>query len=160
MNFKISLLSKRFFAFLIDFFVLNVIILQPLSLRIQSVIPEGTAFGDLYSYFNQNPTLLSEANVISILIIVLFFSYFFLLDWLLGQTLGKKVMGLVVVSKGNFLYAHYGTKVTIIQAFVRNLALLPLFPFVILWIVDPFYLVWKGKRVSDHYTKTDVVSVH
>ena len=158
MNFKISLLSKRFFAFLIDFFLLNIIIVQPLSLRIQSIVPEGTAFGDLYSYFNQNPTLLSEANVISLLIIVLFFLYFFLLDWLLGQTLGKKIMGLAVVSNGNFLYVSYGKKVTVLQAFVRNLALLPLFPFVILWIVDPFYLVWKGKRLSDRYTKTDVIS--
>ena len=159
MSFEMSLFSKRVLAFLIDLFILNLVVLQPLSFKIQRIVPEGAAFGDLYSYFNQNPVLMNEANMISMLIIGLFFAYFFLLDWLLGQTLGKKLMGLVVVSRGSFLYTHYGPKVTVLQAFVRNLALIPLFPFVLLWVLDPFYLFWKGRRLSDVYTKTDVVKV-
>ncbi|MEM2138608.1 MAG: signal peptide peptidase SppA [Candidatus Woesearchaeota archaeon] len=44
--------------------------------------------------------------------------------------------------------------INIFQSILRNLFLIPLFPFYLLWIIDPVYLLMTKKRLSEKYSKT------
>lgn len=159
MNSKIlGIVPKRIMAFIVDFFILNFVVVQPLSLKIQGIVPLITSMGDLSIYLQQNPNVSKELNIFAILLAGLFFAYFVLLDYFVGQTLGKKLFKLRVVATGSYLgQIRLGNKITFLQALLRNAAVLPLFPFFLLWIVDPLTLLFKGERFSEKYAKTTVV---
>ncbi|MEM4397999.1 MAG: RDD family protein, partial [Candidatus Woesearchaeota archaeon] len=46
------------------------------------------------------------------------------------------------------------SSINIFQSILRNLFLIPLFPFYLLWIIDPIYLLITKTRLSEKYSKT------
>lgn len=50
-----------------------------------------------------------------------------------------------------------GAGLTFSQALVRNLFLLPLFPFYLFWLVEPLFYVFQGERLLEHWTRTETV---
>ena len=75
--------------------------------------------------------------------------------WLIFRDLvfspGRKMVGLKVVGLD-------GNKVTIGQAFIRNILLMVPFVLVIGYIVEIIFVYWKGNRLADGWAKTHVVS--
>lgn len=149
---------KRFGAFLIDLFLLQFFVVQPLAFKIQRLIPAETSFRDISLYLQQQPELSKELNMLFLLLFGLIFAYFVVLEWSIGQTLGKKILNIRVVATGPFLSQQKPQgKITLLQAIVRNIPLLPVFPLIFLWVVDPLFLMIKKDRLTDRYVHTTVV---
>ena len=72
-------------------------------------------------------------------------------EGLLRQSIGKIFTNIYVVSETKELKLW--------QLLVRNLFLIPFFPFVLLWIVDPAFMFFTkdNKRLSEILSKTKVV---
>jgi uncharacterized RDD family membrane protein YckC len=83
----------------------------------------------------------------SILIIL----YFLMLEIKMSQTIGKMLMKVYVVSDNKELKAW--------QLLARNLVFIPIFPFVLLWILDPLFMLFTktNQRLSEILGKTRVV---
>lgn len=76
------------------------------------------------------------------------FLYFTILEYYIGQTIGKKILGLYV--SGNR---------TIKSCMIRNLFAFPIFPFRIFWILDPLFIIIKKERLLERWSKTNTVQV-
>lgn len=72
--------------------------------------------------------------------------YFTLFTYYFAQTLGMKLLGLYV-----------GGERTIMKCVIRNLYLLPFFPFTLFWLVEPFYLIFKKERLLEKWSKTTTI---
>ncbi|MFP4424462.1 MAG: RDD family protein [Candidatus Woesearchaeota archaeon] len=134
-----SIAARRSIAFLIDIIILDIVVMRPFHILLINVLPSTSFRG------------IMDANM-PVLYVTLFFwaifalAYFILLEYAIGQTIGKILFDLKVKSeKGELGF---------FQAVARNLVLIPFFPFTILWILDPVLMVWKGKRGSEYLSKT------
>jgi len=147
-----ALVWKRAAAFLIDMMILNLIVLFPFRKLFQGMLPKDYSFSEAYK-------VLSSANYanigwISFLMSVLVILYFFLLEGKMSQTIGKRLLNIYVVSDADSLKAW--------QLLSRNIAFIPVFPFVLLWIVDPLFMLFTktNQRLSEILSKTRVVGVY
>lgn len=145
-----SSVLRRILAFIIDMLILDFIIFTPFSAVIRKMIP-NMDFALVSSALQSNR---ETANLIFlILTFVSFFSllYFALLEYKLGATIGKKILGLEVVpDKGSMRFW---------QTIVRTLFIFPVFPFILFWIIDPLYLAMSGtnQRLLERFSMTRTI---
>ncbi len=143
-------LGKRFFAFLIDLFIVFFFIVSPFTMLYEQILPSAPlGLMDAFSSLEQNPVVIRQLNIISFFMAVYAVLYFVLLEYLGSQTVGKKFLNLFVVSETGTL--------SFWQCIVRNLELLPFFPFIIFWILDPVSLKWTGQRFFERISKTRTI---
>ncbi|MEK6867566.1 MAG: RDD family protein [Nanoarchaeota archaeon] len=145
-------LVKRFLAFLLDFSLLSITVFAPLAAVLEKLAPSAN-FSATYAAFTGNESTGAVITIIMVFVFTLVMLYFVLLEYLLGQTAGMLFIGLKV--EGN-----EGKIPTFWQCFVRNLVFLPLFPFIVFWIVDPLYLVFTKQRLSEQLSKTRTVNAN
>jgi len=141
---------KRLLAFLIDLAVLEFIVFFPFNRLLRSAMPKNMGIKESYNFFlHSGPG--SMMATLSIIISFIALLYFVLLEYKIGQTIGKIMLNLYVVGEEKEIKAW--------QAIVRSMFLIPLFPFMALWIIDPVYLAFigKNKRLSEVLSKTKVV---
>lgn len=88
----------------------------------------------------------AEASAAAVMLLMM--AYFVIFDWLLGQTVGKIVASIRVVGERG--------KPAFWQCLARNLMFVPLFPFPLLWILDPLFLLFSAdrRRLSDRMSRT------
>ena len=127
-------------AFVLDMMVVNLIIIGPFKPLLQKLLPAMT-FQESLGLLNSSPESVSAVVTITIIISVLMMLYFVILEKKLGQTLGKMLFNVRLRSDKKDL-GYW-------RVFVSNLTLLPFFPFIILWVVDPIYLLFKGQRLME-----------
>lgn len=89
-------------------------------------------------------------NVRNILLIIINIAWLIVRDVLFSP--GRKMVGLKLVSAD-------GGKVTVGQAFIRNILLMIPFVLVVGYIVETIYVLAKGHRLADTWAKTKVISV-
>ncbi len=140
---------KRAAAFAIDLLVVNMAVLFPFDSVLEKAIPN-------YSLSETFDFLRSNAGNASITTIIIFASlitilYFVLFEKKLRQTPGKMVFKLYVEGQGKDLKYW--------QLFVRSMFLIPLFPFALLWIIDPIVMLFtkENQRLSEILSRTKVV---
>jgi len=140
--------AKRMLAFLID-----IAIISFLTIPFQSTLPiqEDLSFTEIINTMWTSPELQGKIFMIEIFSAIIAMLYFIILEYKLGQSIGKTIMGLKVESEGKGL--------TLWQMFLRNIFLIPLIPFNLLAIIDPLSMIIRKdhKRVSDIFSKTKVV---
>ena len=146
-----ALLWKRFAAFFIDMAIINFVILSPFGSLFENLMPKYSSFSSTREFLN---SLASENSRLSSIFFVMFafiFFYFLLLEKKMGQTIGKKIMKIHVVGTED---AASGW-----QFYVRNLAFIPFFPFILLWIIDPLMMIFykTNQRLSEILSKTRVI---
>lgn len=146
-----ALVWKRALAFFIDILVINYVILFPFRRLLQKLIPAKFSFKETFSFINTSE-LNSLILTISIFAAILMILYFLVLERKVGQSIGKILTNIYVVSETKELKLW--------QLLVRNLFLIPLFPFILLWIVDPIFLFFTKdhKRLSEILSKTKVIA--
>ena len=127
-------ITRRILAFLVDILVLDLFILGGYEAVVSSMSIQQAFSG-------MNVALTAAAVTIALIAL----TYFALFEWLLGQTPG--MMMLSIETQG----------VTLWKSFVRNLYFLPLFPFPLLWLLEPFHLIWKKTRLLELLTKTRTI---
>ncbi len=144
-----ALIWKRALAFFIDFFILNFIVLFPFKGLFEEIVPASLSFKETLDFFsNQLSSLVVTISIFAAISMIL---YFTILEGKTGQSIGKIFTNIYVVSETKEL--------TFWQLLVRNLFLIPFFPFILLWILDPAFMLFTkdNKRLSEILSKTKVV---
>lgn len=139
-GFLVASFWKRTFAFLADLLVID-LILSPFEGIMQGMLPSGVSF----LTFQASSKLIWLMMTVSAIALL----YFVLFEYKMQQTIGKMIFRLQVVSDAEDLKLW--------QAFGRSLFILPVFPFILLWIIDPIYLIFRKQRLSELLTKTRVL---
>lgn len=127
---------KRLGSLLIDIFLMSVI-LTPF----QKFLPNTPDFNATYSTANY---------LIAFLIITYFLTYIIIMQYLTQQTIGMMLLNIIITNNTK-------KEIKLWQIIVRNIFLIPIFPFIILWIVDPVYLLLTGMRLSEKWSKTKTI---
>lgn len=142
---------KRMLAFIADILIVNLLILWPFRGTLESLLPNSDSFSKTLDYFSRNPDLGGNITIIMFGVSLLTILYFYLLEKKLGQTPGKMLFGLYVKSQDKELRKW--------QLFVRSMFLIPIFPFILLWIIDPIVMLFnkENQRLSEILSKTKVV---
>ncbi len=132
-------LWKRFLAYVMDLFIVNLIVTLP--------------FQGYLSKFSTNPYLLFTSNdkgltYITFFIAIALIVYFSVLEYKIRQSLGKIIMNIYVVSLDS-------KQLTFGQAVMRNLTK----PFPIVLLVDVVYMFFKRghQRLFEVFSRTAVV---
>ena len=139
---------KRIFSFIIDLFIINIFIIGPFTAVLQNSMPTSTDFMDNYNFLYSNPELIDQLSFVFGVIFILIFAYFVLFEYKLRQTPGKMFFNLYLAPMKK------KEQLTVLRIILRNVAVFPIFPFSLLWIIDPLYLIFTGKRLSDVFSKT------
>lgn len=144
-----SLLS-RFAAYAADILIIYYLIARPFSKITKQLLPNSD-FREAYAYLQSNP---EAANVLLLstlsmgILILIYFTYF---EFKLQQTPGKMILRQYIKPvKGKLTFWNY---------LISNLTFLPFFPFVILWVVDPIYMIFSkdNQRLMEKVTRILVV---
>ena len=146
---------KRLIAFFVDIVIINLVIVTPFSGLLQKIIPEGS-YQETYDFLmssSGNPVIIS---IILAAITVLSIFYFAIFESRLGQSPGKVLMNLYIVS------LEKNCKPGFWQCVVRTLFIIPFFPFSILWVADPITALFNrhNQRLMELLSKTKVVETH
>jgi len=146
-----ALLWKRIAAFFIDMIVINLIVLFPFRSLFQNIIPKDYSFSEAYKLLSSSTDYAGFITSVSFIMSVLIILYFLMLEIKMNQTIGKMLMKVYVVSDNNTLKAW--------QLLTRNLVFIPIFPFVLLWILDPLFMFFTktNQRLTEILSKTRVV---
>ena len=144
---------KRVLAFVIDLLILDFFVTWPFKGLLKGLMPSDN-FSEIYAYIQTNPSIGNQVFIGMVSISIIFILYFTVLEYKFKQSIGKRLMNLYVESDQKELKLW--------QVLVRNMFLLPFFPFVILWILDPLYLIFNRNQIrfSEWLSKTKVVEYY
>ena len=144
-------LLKRFVAYFIDLVIVNFIIISPFNVILEKIIPSGS-FSETYQYIQNNPEVSSIIFFLSVVIGILIVAYFTVFEYLTQQTPGKMLMRQYIVKET-------GQQLKLRNYIISNLTFMPVFPFILLWIADPVYMVIspKSQRLMERFTRILVV---
>ena len=144
-----ALVWKRALAFFIDMLIINFIILFSFRRLFQEIIPASLSFRETFKLVNA-PGLSSLIFTTSVFAAILMILYFTILEGRLKQSIGKIFTNIYITSETKELKLW--------QLLVRNLFLIPFFPFILLWIIDPIFMLFTkdNKRLSEILSKTKV----
>jgi len=142
---------KRLIAFLIDLFIINLIILFPFKRVFEKIFPDTGSFSKTVDFLSNNSAYGTSITTIILMIALLSILYFMIFEKKLQQSPGKILFNLYVESQTKDLKYW--------QLFVRSMFLIPLFPFVLLWFIDPIVMFFNkdSQRLSEILSKTKVV---
>lgn len=142
---------KRFFAFIIDLLIIDFVIIFPFRNIILKIIPVGIPYSQAYDFLIGNPGFTRLISIITITISIFAILYFSILELKLNQTVGKIFMNIYVISESK--------KFRYWQALIRSLFFLPIFPFILLWVIDPIVLFFNknNQRLSEILSKTRTI---
>tara|TARA_Y100000310_G_scaffold345614_1_gene467319 strand:- start:394 stop:885 length:492 start_codon:yes stop_codon:yes gene_type:complete len=143
-------LWKRLAAFIIDLFLINLILLSPFSSLTKELLPETTDIQELFNYVQENPEVAESINLIRIITSGLAILYFAIMERFFAQTVGKMVMHIRVKSLTE--------KLRFWQCVARSLFFIPFFPFGLFWIIEPVSLLFNKdkRRTLELLSKTTV----
>ena len=131
-------LWKRFFALLIDLVVIDLVIVLPFAGILEGF---NISFSNIESLVFSG-TLLATLAIISLMSLL----YFSLMQYFVGKTIGAHIFKLELEGKKSFG-----------RCLLRNLFVIPFFPFYLLWIIEPIHLLIYHKRFLDRWTKMKTV---
>lgn len=170
---------KRVVAFFIDLFLLNLFVIGPFSSIFERFVGlDGSLIMD-YKLLTSNPEVQSAITMALVAISVLFLFYFVNLQVKFGQTIGMMIMKTYIIkvpklninvptkkkkkmSQAEIIEEARKFKITFFDALVRNLFIIPFFPFIILWIVEPIYMMIgpDKMRLLERLSRTRVVEIN
>lgn len=161
---------KRIASFFVDLLIIQIVIFSPFSTIVQSKMPMSENFLENYETL-KGMEIMDSMLPIFIAVFGLIFLYFTLFEYKLSQTPGKMLFNLYLRPLDNIFdntlneynFSDNSTKIlkkqkiTLLSVIIRNIAAFPFFPFSLLWIIDPIYMIATGKRLSDVLSKTQIV---
>ncbi len=132
---------KRIIAFIVDLLLINLVIATPFRKILEPYVAGS---------FQQNLDMISNAGTTFYLaffsIVVLAWLYLTLTQFYLKQTVGMMLFHLYVDGR-----------VTFFRCLLRNIFIIPFFPFYLFWIVDPVYYLFKKLRFLEEMSQTKVI---
>ena len=149
-----ALIWKRIAAFFIDIIIVNLVVLFPFRKLFQNIVPKDYSFSEAYKLLSSSADYTSFITSVSFVMSILVILYFFMLERKMNQTIGKRLMNIYIVSDSNNLKAW--------QLLARSIVFIPIFPFVLLWILDPLFMFFTktNQRLTEILGKTKVVEIY
>ena len=146
-----ALLWKRIAAFFIDLLIITVVVFFPFRKLLQNTLPKNYSFAEMYEFLSKSSAYNNYIISVYLAMSIFVFLYFYMMERKMCQTIGKKIMNVYVVSDNDSLKRW--------QLLVRNLVFIPIFPFDLLFIVDPAFMLFTktNQRVTEILSKTRVV---
>ena len=141
---------KRILAFVIDLLIVNLVLLYPFKGVLESLMPKR-GFIESFEYVTTHPEVAAGLELVTFMATIIIVLYFVISEYKLGQTLGKMLMGMRVVSLTK--------KLGFWQCVLRAFFVIPFFPFYILWLLDPVFALFnkKQQRFMEWVSKTRTV---
>lgn len=145
-----SLFLRRTGAFIVDMICTWAFLVWPFVGLIERAV-STKGFAATISFLSEHPQTVFSLNVISLFVSFMIISYFVLLQYVTGQTIGMLMFSLRVITLNHTL--HWW------QCIARNLFLIPFFPFPILVLTELATLGWsKGEvRFLERISQTRTV---
>lgn len=145
-------LLKRIFSYVIDLFIINIIIITPFSSVLKKIIPTDLGTEEVIAYVQSNPGLQMFIIKIFVLIGILAVLYFTFFEYKAQQTPGKMLMR-------EYIKPESGKELSFWSYLISNLTFIPIFPFIILWVIDPIHMFLspKNQRLMERLTGIIVV---
>jgi len=134
--------GRRAFALIFDILLLDLIITAPFTPLFTSML----ARMDRTAWMSMTYTGAEMAAIA--IVFLLAFAYFALFEYTIGQTPGMMLANI-----------RARTQLTLWQAFVRNIFLLPAGPVIVLWIVEPIIVALKQPSLLERVSNTRTVMV-
>ncbi len=149
-----ALIWKRMAAFVIDILIIEVVLAFPFQSVLRRIMPEELSYSKAYEFLSSNPESVALLSTIMIALSIIAILYFSISEYRLGQSIGKILMNINVVSEKK--------RLSFWQCIGRSLFLVPAFPLILLWAIDPIFLFFnkKGQSLSEVLTKTRVVGTY
>lgn len=147
-RFMIANPFKRIAAFLIDLFLMQMLVISAFGTYFQNIVPKDMEFEAIYAFLVSSPDILTNIYYSFIAIGALMLLYFAYMEYKYSQTIGMMIFK---------LYAEptETESLSFFQCVLRNIYLIPIFPiFPMLWVIDIFYFLFKGERLSEKFSKT------
>lgn len=146
-----ALIWKRIAAFFIDMAIINLFVLFPFRKLFESIVPKDYSFSEAYKFLSSSADFTGFISLVSFIMSIFIILYFYLLEKKMQQTIGKAIMKIYVISGNNELKKW--------QLLVRNIVFIPLFPFILLWLADPLFMLFNksNQRLSEILSRTKVV---
>lgn len=141
---------KRFFAFIIDLLILDIIIFNSLKNIILNIIPNNLPYTELALFIENNPDILNKIMVIFIYLSLIIIIYFTVLEFKFSQTVGKMLLGIFVKSSNK-------KPLTFTRVLLSNIIFIPIFPFVLFWLIEPLYILFTNRRIMEKISNIKVV---
>jgi len=126
---------KRLLAMIVDIVVFNIIVAQPF----RGLVPTEISLSMSFS---------AQDYYVAFAAVMLFYLYVMASQYVTGQTVGMMLMRIRTEPEGRMW-----------RFFVRNLYMLPVFPFVLLWIFDPLHMFMTGDRLTERWSGTRTIEV-
>lgn len=131
-------ISRRTAAFLVDLLLVWFVIAAPLSI-IFAPLAEGS-----FSQIEAGATALQRFA--AMLLFMLVWLYLITFEYLLRQTPGMVLLGLRVAGPDGWW-----------RLALRNCFIIPIFPIILLWVVEPIVLLMRGRRWLEWISNTRTV---
>jgi len=142
---------RRILAFILDLFIIDFFIISPFETVITNTLVPGANLTTFQGLLDFTSTNIAGITQLIITIGILILAYFSFTQYYTRQTLGMFLAGIELEAKEGELKFW--------QCIVRNLFVIPIFPLVLLWIIDPLYLLIVKERFSDIIAKVQVIEV-
>jgi uncharacterized RDD family membrane protein YckC len=151
-------LVRRLLAFIADILILDFFVLDPFRSLFRSSLPSGN-FTEIYNFIMNNQAFMGQVYVSSVFMALVTIVYFAVMEWKFGQSLGKMIFRIYVVAEAGGRGRKPAEGITFWQSLLRNLYLVPLFPFYLLIVIDPVYMFFntKNQRLSEVLSRSIVV---
>lgn len=148
---------KKALAFMIDLFVLNIFIVPGFRQAIARLIPHAPGMPDVLSYFSRLQSSSADATAVALVMLLMSLyalAYFSLSEYISGTTIGMALMSMKVVDEHNM-------KPGLFRSVLRNIYIFPFFPFILLWLAEPAFLIAgkRGQRLTEMLTRTRVLEM-
>ena len=132
-------LLKRFSAYIIDFIIINIVIIYPFRRILRNTLPEKITALELHNIMQTDGQISTILFTIASIVGLLSVAYFTIFEYRLQQTPGKMLMK-------NKIIPVKGKKLTFWNYLFSNLTFIPFFPFFLLWVIDPIYMIFSPKN--------------
>jgi len=147
---------KRAGAFIIDIALLDIIVFSPFKANLTSLIAGADTYQKAFQILASSQETLSAVMMASFFMAILAIAYFTLLEWKLGQTVGKIMFNLFLVqipAKPD----EKPSKPGFFQVLISNLSLVPFFPFIFLWPVELISILFTNHRFMERVARIQLV---
>lgn len=148
-----ALIWKRIAAFLIDLAIINLVIFIPFRSLLAKIFPADYSFSEALKLLSSTDYA-ELITLVSSLMGVFIILYFYMLEKRMRQSVGKRIMKIYIASDNKELKFW--------QVLVRNIVFLPVFPFFLLWILDPLFMMFTktNQRLSEILSRTKVIGIY
>ena len=144
MEYRTTRFWRRILSFIFDLLMINTVILWPFQ-KVLEKYSLVSSFSDLLT----TDTFPMQLYYIFFIISLLALCYFAFFEYYLGQTPGQLLFDIHVIAKDG--------RLTLWRCIVRNIFILPLFPFYIFWIIEPIHMIFTKDRLLERITHTQLV---